>query len=600
MSLNPLRWFSRGHDDNKNQAIQAQASTFTHSSKIIKTESDLIQSVTFTRPLAKEINLTQALVLHICPLETRKDSKQCVILTSAKHKNSEELRETVRLLASKGFKLAPGANIYVVESETTIHAVARGHIDGQLVQRMRNILGDKKKAGYYQSFEEIVRFGVDHNASDIHLNIFNDSLRSEVRFTIEGKYVSPERFHLPTATLEAIAGVAYQTAKGVNDSVFNPTIESQCRIFIEIPGKGRYMLRWANMATDEGAQITMRITPIKVNSDAWTLEGLGYVPCQVEIFKRAMCSEGGAIIVSGVVDSGKSTLIATLLGTIPSIRKVMTLEDPRENILPGRHFHQNTVSRDLETEDDPFISKRRTIKRTALNDLFIGELRDLQTGELFQDSVEAGTNVYTTLHAPNCMGIASRLISPTIGVNVDAVTTPGTLKLLVYQALLPKNCPKCKLPAESLYSTPEGNYWMDYFGRIERLYGISHSKIRIRNPQGCPHCQREGLAELNGLKGRTAVAEMIEPDDYFLESVRDSKFIELSRHLKNQPKSAYDDPDMTGKSAMECAIYKMSQGEIDPREIEPRFETFVTVEMERARQTKNYSLKSIETVQKVA
>jgi type II secretory ATPase GspE/PulE/Tfp pilus assembly ATPase PilB-like protein len=99
---------------------------------------------------------------------------------------------------------------------------------------------------------------------------------------------------------------------------------------------------------------------------------------------RAMRSEGGAIVLSGVVDSGKSTTISTLLSGVPSTRKVMTVEDPRENILPGSHFHQNTVSRDLESDDDPFKPKKRTLKRTALNDLFIGEIRDQQTAACFK------------------------------------------------------------------------------------------------------------------------------------------------------------------------------------------------------------------------
>ncbi|WP_241213176.1 hypothetical protein SR914_20645 [Comamonas testosteroni] len=108
------------------------------------------------------------------------------------------------------------------------------------------------------------------------------------------------------------------------------------------------------------------------------------------------------------------------------------------------------------------------------------------------------------------------------------------------------------------------------------------------------------MPELNGLLGRTVVAELVEPDDHFLECIRDSKTIELSRYLASLRTSRYDDPDMTGKSAMDCAIYKMSKGEIDPREIEPRFMSFVTVERRRemaAAHTKN--LQSIKKLQAV-
>lgn len=564
----------------KQQSTPSETVTaFAHSQKVIKTESDLIQSLQFLRPLSEEINLSDTLAIHICPVET--SAKEFVILVSSHHRNSEELRETARILISRGYRLSFGANVYVVESETLIHSVARGHIDGQQHQRMRSILGNKTTASFYKSFEEIVTFGVINRASDIHLNIFTELPRSEVRFTIEGKYVSPERFRLPTATLSSIAGVAYQSAKGVKDAVFNPTIESQCRIYMDIPNHGSYMLRFASMACDTGPQITMRLMREGQEEVNLTLADRGYLPSQVAMFDRAMCSEGGAIVLSGVVDSGKSTTIYTLLGRIPSTRKVVTIEDPREKTHPGTHFHANTVSRDLVSDIDPFTPKRRTVKRTALHDLFIGEIRDNESGSLLQDAIEAGTNVYTTVHARNHMGIFARLISPTIGIDVDVVTTPGNIKLGVYQALLPCNCDGCKKEAKTLFNEENGEYWKDYFARINRLYGIPHENIFIRNMDGCNICRRDDLPELNGLWGRTVVAEMVEPDDYYLSCIKDSKLIELNRHLRTMPKAPYSDPNMDWKSAMECAIYKMSLGQIDPREIEPKFQTFVTVEMQR-------------------
>lgn len=129
-----------------------------------------------------------------------------------------------------------------------------------------------------------------------------------------------------------------------------------------------------------------------------------------------------------------------------------------------------------------------------------------------------------------------------------------------------QNCPGCKLKAIKLLQGEDAIEWEDYFSRIKRLYDIDPEKIYVRNPDGCDKCRRDGLPELNGLFGRTVVAELVEPDDYFLECIRDSKTIELSRYLASLRTSRYDEPDMTGKSAMDCAIYKMSKGEIDPRD----------------------------------
>lgn len=552
----------------------------------INNEADLVQAVSFERSLSSELNLNPVLLSHICPLETARNSRKVLLLVSSRHRNSAELAETVRLLEQKKYSLENGygrSNVFVVLNEPLIHAVAKGQLDGQTASRMRVVHGDSAKSGYYQSFLDIVTYGVQNKASDIHLNIFHAQERSEVRYTIDGKYVAPERFRLPTSALIAIARVAYQRSDGGNGPEFNAMIEQQCRIYVTLPQSGSYMLRWASMACDEGPQVTMRITRTDLDFKPMSLPELGYLPSQIEMFERAMKSEGGAIIFSGVVNSGKSTSLTSLLSQIPSTRKVITIEDPRENILPGNHFHQNTVSRRLDSDEDPFKPKMRTIKRTALNDLFVGEIRDPQTGELLQDVIESGSNAYSTVHARNCVGIPARLVSPAIGIARDVLATPGNFKLYIYQALLPVTCQHCRLPATSLFADklPDAPHWQAYFERIERLYGIDAARIFIRNPDGCPHCRREGLPELNGLKGRTVVAELVEPDDFFNECVRDARAIELTRYVQSLRTAAFDDQDMTGKSAMECAIYKMSQGLIDPREIEPRFKAFATVEKER-------------------
>lgn len=572
-------------------AVTATADSFadalTVSQSAISNEAELVQAVTFERSLAGELNLSPALLQHICPLETARHSRKVIILVSSRHRSSAELAETVRLLRQAKYSLdGPGrANVFVVLNEPLIHAVAKGQLDGQTASRMRVTYGDAAKSGYYQSFLDIISYGVQHKASDVHLNIFSQQERSEVRYTIDGKYVAPERFKLPTSALIAIARVAYQRSDGGNGPEFNGLIEQQCRIYVTLPNQaGSYMLRWASMACDEGPQITMRITRTDLDFKAMSLSELGYLPSQIEMFERVMQSEGGAIIFSGIVNSGKSTSLTSLLAQTPSTRKVITIEDPVENILPGAHFHQNTVSRRLDSDEDPFKPKMLTSKRTALNVLFVGEIRDQQTGELLQDMIQSGCNVFSTVHARNCVGIPARLASPAIGISRDVLATPGNFKLYVYQALLPVTCQHCRLPAASLFENghidADALHWRAYFERIERLYGIGNERIFVRNPQGCPHCRRAGLPELNGLKGRSVVAELVEPDDFFNGCVENARVIELTRYVESQRTAAFDDPDMTGKSAMECAIYKMSLGLIDPREIEPRFKAFATVEKE--------------------
>lgn len=259
--------------------------------------------------------------------------------------------------------------------------------------------------------------------------------------------------------------------------------------------------------------------------------------------------------------------------------------------------YQKTITRDLAQsgDDKSFLSAQRALYRSALDVFYLGEIRDRETGLVARQVVESGHSVYTTTHARSSLGITDRFESPAIAMPRELLATPGILKLLVYQALLPANCPHCaKSPSDyaRAYSI-QGAALEDhhrYFERLERLYGISRDAYRLRDLHGCPHCQKSELPELNGFAGRTVVSEMVEPDDGMLEYVRVADNIGRDHYWRSMATPRFDDPNLVGKTAMECAIYKAvrgvengaeSFGSIDPREIEPRFMSFETVEAKR-------------------
>src|SRR5690606_14307556 len=198
----------------------------------------------------------------------------------------------------------------------------------------------------------------------------------------------------------------------------------------------------------------------------------------------------------------------------------------------------------------------RALKRSAMTDVLLGEIRDQETGRAFMDLAGSGVNVYTTVHAPSAQHIPLRLASDFIGVSPDFLATPGMLKLMVFQVLLPVLCQHCALPVHSLFD-PEKNKggtrnqalhstaWLD---RVCQLYGDFSHAWRIRNPEGCGYCRKNSVPELYGYAGRTVAAEIIEPPG--------------GLHLL--------------RPAMECAMHKAAVGMIDLRDIEIRFHAFET------------------------
>jgi type II secretory ATPase GspE/PulE/Tfp pilus assembly ATPase PilB-like protein len=431
------------------------------------------------------------------------------------------------------------------------------------------------------AFDAVLRWGVVRQASDIHFNVNRNRYASPVFFTLAGRYVSPPEFsNLPTSTVLDMLAVAWMDVEGGNGAVFDPMIEQQGRLSRTVDGQ-RLLLRWASLATDVGPSVCLRLLVMDESKLTPDLQALGYLPEQIALFERLELTDGGAVVLAGTVGCGKSTTIATLMRAIAAERKVITLEDPAEYLIPNAL--QNTVCRSFSEQDEhAFDAKLKAIKRSAMNDLLIGEIRDHTTGRAFMDLAACGVNLYTTVHAGSALLIPDRLASSFIGVARDLLATPGVLKLLVFQALMVKLCPSCSLTIEQAGQQPQWPGVATQAGSHDRLerwvksieanFGVSRSALRFRNEQACSACAHSILS-LRGTAGRTVVAEMIEPlrEPEFLEGVKKQDGVGLYRWFTQRNQQALLACEPQRQSARQIAMYKMAQGLLDPRDVQARF-----------------------------
>src|SRR5690625_3884688 len=110
------------------------------------------------------------------------------------------------------------------------------------------------------------------------------------------------------------------------------------------------------------------------------------------------------------------------------------MEGPVEYLIP--HAVQGSLARELDTDTHQhFASKLRALKRSAMTDVLLGEIRDAETAQAFTDLVTSGVRVFTTVHAAGVHLITQRLSSSFIGVEREVLDTPGILRLLVHQEL---------------------------------------------------------------------------------------------------------------------------------------------------------------------
>lgn len=560
----------------------------------ITSKDALIDQLVFYKCVNGELRLSAYLVGRMCVVKLTEAAKDVAILIDRHKTTPDEVRELVATVGNQGYRIA--ASYFV--GGALVMAISQGHISGAALKTSLEVKRDPAKNALFQQFTNVIAWAFINKADDVDWAVDTTSADSQVHFKIGGRYLHPAQFRIPSDTMVQMLGIAWQMSGGGSQAQFDMLIEQQAQITLELPPssslpKGaRLRLRWSGMANDKGTVVTMRVQRLGASALVQSLDGAGYLPWHMSVFRRVIMSEGGLVCFSGVVGSGKSTSLARLLAMLPDDIKMISIEDPVELEIP--RAYQKTVTRDPNSTgpEKGFKSAAGAVYRSALDVLYLGEIRDTETGGMARQVTESGHTVFSTTHARSALGVIDRLSSPQIGMPRDVLGAPKIIKLLVYQALLRTVCQHCALTVEQIRPArqdgqSEGDHatqvsdFESYWGRVERLFGVGLSRYRLVNPEGCPKCRKPGLPELNGLSGRTVVCEMVEPDEHMAELISDpTKKMELYRYWRSLSDGRYDSDNMRGKTAMESAIYKAIHGEIDPREIEHRFQAFETLEME--------------------
>jgi general secretion pathway protein E len=502
------------------------------------------------RSLSAEFGV-EALAARICPVELADGTT--AIFALAEHVGSDQADELARRMALAGYAAAAPAR-YVLNASLLL-AVSRD----AFLPRMGPAEPLPGRGALAEGFHELVEWGVLNQASDLHLNVNLHEPESEVKYTLYGRYVAPECFRrMPTRTLMEMLSVAWMDVSGGNGAVFDPGAEQQGSLSRRYAGRD-VMLRWASLATEKGPSVCLRLLEKNSAARIPPLETLGYLPDQVATLEHALSTGTGAVVFAGTVGSGKSTTLASLIARLPADRKVVTIEDPVEYTIPGAI--QNSIARRLDADAHAaFATKLRALKRSAMSDVLLGEIRDRETGLAFMDLAGSGVNVYTTVHAPSAAFIPERLASDFVGVSRDFLAMPGILKLLVWQALLPRLC-TCATPL--LEASRSDRRALARMKAIDALFPGPDEGLRARNLEGCAACRKRGMPELYGYDGRCVAAEMIEPRLHptLLDWVRD------------RGRGAFPAP---ARGAMAAAMIAARQGVFDPADIEARFHSLAT------------------------
>lgn len=273
-----------------------------------------------------------------------------------------------------------------------------------------------------------------------------------------------------------------------------------------LPQDGRFsFLATGNRALDIRVSIVPMINGEKIvlrllnNQDSFKgLEQLDFSSRNYEVLRQKCSSGNGAVLLSGPVNSGKTTDLYAILSMLNKEgRNIISIEDPVEYRIDG--INQIQVN---EKIGYTFEMALRAVLRQDFDCLAVGELRSAEAAELLITSALTGRRVFATLHTPGAVKTIFRLLD----MGIKPYLLASAISLIVGQRLVKRLCPCCR---QEYFVQKESGEGIFLGGKV---LGQSDRFFRHREG-GCAACNYTGYA------GRIAVQELLFVEGEVAEAV---------------------------------------------------------------------------------
>jgi type IV pilus assembly protein PilB len=325
-----------------------------------------------------------------------------------------------------------------------------------------------------QILVQAVQLGV----SDIHIEPFEKQFY--VRYRTDGSLYKHTR--LPLEIRNAlIARLKIMASLDITER----RVPQDGRIKMRLGKNKEIDFRVSSLPTLFGESVVLRILDKSgLNVD---MTKLGFTQKNLDQFMRAAYRPNGLLLVTGPTGSGKTvTLYSTLSLRNTDDVKILTAEDPVEFNFPG--VNQVNVIKDVGMT---FARALKAFLRQDPDICMIGEIRDLETGEIAVEAAMTGHLVLSTLHTNDAPSTVTRLVD----MGVAPFNVAAALVVCSAQRLLRRVCPNCKQPMAKL---PVNKLMEAGFDTKEV------PTIQLYEGRGCPTCKGTGY------KGRLGVFEVME------------------------------------------------------------------------------------------
>jgi general secretion pathway protein E len=347
------------------------------------------------------------------------------------------------------------------------------------IEQTADLLDDTSDAPVIRLVNHIISRSVKANASDIHIEPFQESL--QVRYRIDGilyEMLTPPKW-IQSALISRIKVMAKM-------NIAEKRVPQDGRLEVKI-GEQKIDIRVSTVPTAFGERLVMRL--LNKSGALLKLDEFGFSAKNLSTIKQLITLNNGIVLVTGPTGSGKTTTLYAALSVINSPDKnIITIEDPVEYNLVG--IGQIQVNRKTGVT---FAAGLRSVVRQDPDVILVGEIRDLETSEIAIQSALTGHLVFSTLHTNDSAGAVTRLTD--LGVEPYLITS--SVKAVIAQRLVRILCEGCKEP-----------YLLSY-------QELALLKIGDPPPEGCRAFKARGCSKCfnTGYTGRQAILEIMVIDE---------------------------------------------------------------------------------------
>lgn len=312
-------------------------------------------------------------------------------------------------------------------------------------------------------------------ASDIHVEPYEKIFR--VRLRIDGNLVEVAQ---PPKSMMASILSRLKIMSQMDISEKRKPQDGRIKLMI---GGSPIDYRVSSLPTLFGEKIVLRL--LDSSNLQLDMTKLGFEAKQLEVFKEGIHRPYGMCLVTGPTGSGKTTTLYSALADLNTPdNNISTAEDPCEFNLEG--CNQVNVKKDVGLT---FATALKAFLRQDPDIIMVGEIRDLEVGEIAVEAALTGHLVLSTLHTNDAPATVTRLLN----MGIEPFLVVAALNVIVAQRLCRKICVNCREEKK----TP-----------IEELIAVgfapaSAEKIKIYHGKGCDICNNTGY------KGRLAIYEVL-------------------------------------------------------------------------------------------